>query len=71
MAVVWFSDEDRQRMREEERLGRLWREFEWHWITEHSREASREPLTPGQMRLMQEGLHLDPRPRLNRRREQN
>jgi hypothetical protein len=70
VAIVWFSDEDRQRMRDEERLGRLWREFEDQRITEHFREASCEPLTPFERRMMEHGFQLDPRSRRGRGGEQ-
>jgi len=45
IAIIRYTDEDRQRMREEERRMRLWQEFYWEYMAKHSRVASREPLT--------------------------
>jgi hypothetical protein len=51
MTIHWFSDEDRRRMLDEERVMRLWREFMREWMLEHFPEASREPLTPERLQM--------------------
>ena len=59
MAIVWFSDEDRQRMREDERMSRLYGEFLQDYMTRHYKEASREQqVTPGELRLFEQRLPL-------------
>ena len=67
MTIRWFTDEDRRRMREEERMSRLWNEFFWDYTVRHSRTASRDQqVSPGQMKLLDHGLPLgepDPPPR--------
>ena len=71
MAIVWFSDEDRQRMLDEHRTMRVWSQFQWEWALEHYKEADSTPLTAAQLRVTDRLslAPLDPRERLHRRDE--
>jgi hypothetical protein len=51
MTIRWYSDEDRQRMRDEKRRARLWAEFEWEYMSQHFRVVGpdSDPMTSEQL----------------------
>src|SRR3712207_6454005 len=49
--IRWFTDEDRERMREEKRMSRLYAAFLWEYTLRNARVADRgQQVTPGLMR---------------------
>jgi hypothetical protein len=71
MAVMirWFTDEDRERMRDEKRMSRLYQAFLWEYALRNARVADRgQQVGPGLMKLLDHGLPLGEEPESPRRR---
>jgi hypothetical protein len=61
--IRWFTDEDRERMREEERMSRLYQAFLWEYTLRNARVVDRgQQVSPGLMKFLDHGLSLDGMP---------
>ena len=59
MMIRWFTDEDRERMHEEERMSRLYQAFLWEYTVRNARVADRDQqVSPRLMKLYDHGLPL-------------
>ncbi|SFU07126.1 hypothetical protein SAMN05660657_05353 [Geodermatophilus amargosae] len=58
MAIRWFSDKDRQELRDAAEEARVLAELEQKFAV--YREADRTPLTEGQLRILNGELKIDP-----------
>jgi hypothetical protein len=57
--IRWFTDEDREQMREEKRMSRLYRDFLWEYTLRNARVADRgQEMSPGLMKFFDHGLSL-------------
>jgi hypothetical protein len=67
MAIHWFTDEDREEMaRAREDMAFFYELVEKYTVY---REASREPLTEGRLRILNGEVRIDPSRRLEAREE--
>lgn len=67
--IRWFTDEDRERMREEKRRSLLYEEFLWEYTLRNARVADRgHQVSPGPMTSLDSGLQLGDDPEPPRRR---
>jgi hypothetical protein len=62
MAIRWFTDEDREEMARAREDMAVYQELVARYAV--YREASREPLTEGRLRILNGEVELDPRRRL-------
>ncbi len=67
MAIHWFTDEDREEMARAREDMAVYQELVARYAV--YREASREPLTEGQLRILNGEVRIDPSRRLEAREE--
>jgi hypothetical protein len=69
VTIHWFTDDDRERMREEKRMSHLYQAFLWEHTLRNARIADRgQQVSPGLTRLFEHGLPLGEEPEPARKR---